>query len=178
MNRNPISATTTRRGGVGTRPWYVQFWPWFLIAIPLLSVIGGVITFILASRDPYSLVIDDYYRQGLAINRVLARDRRAAELNLRAQISIDAEGLQLRLLGDALLEPLAVDISFLHPTRSIHDRNLRLSKIDSGTYWAPAPAIGRGHWHIRVEPDEGAWRLSGRVHWPENGSITLTAGGS
>jgi len=33
-----------------TVPWYRQFWPWFLIAVPAAAVIAGIITIILAVR--------------------------------------------------------------------------------------------------------------------------------
>jgi hypothetical protein len=40
-------------------PWYRQFWPWFIIAIPALSVIGGFVTLWLALTHPETLVIDE-----------------------------------------------------------------------------------------------------------------------
>ena len=33
---------------IDTEPWYRQFWPWFLIAIPAAAVVGGIVTIILA----------------------------------------------------------------------------------------------------------------------------------
>ena len=40
-------------------PWYRQFWPWVLIAIPLLTVIASGFTFWLAVSNPDYLVVDD-----------------------------------------------------------------------------------------------------------------------
>jgi hypothetical protein len=40
-------------------PWYRQFWPWVLIAIPLSAVIMGGITLWLALANPDYLVVDD-----------------------------------------------------------------------------------------------------------------------
>lgn len=40
-------------------PWYRQFWPWFIIAIPSLTVIGAFVTLWLALTHPESLVVDD-----------------------------------------------------------------------------------------------------------------------
>ena len=49
-------------------PWYKQFWPWFLIAVPVITVImsGFLIHFATSTQD--TLVIDDYYKEGKAIN--------------------------------------------------------------------------------------------------------------
>ena len=40
------------------KPWYRQFWPWFLISIPLLTVIAGIITLAIALKYPDHLVVD------------------------------------------------------------------------------------------------------------------------
>jgi hypothetical protein len=40
-------------------PWYRQFWPWFLILIPSLAVIGGFVTLWLALSHPETLVVDE-----------------------------------------------------------------------------------------------------------------------
>jgi hypothetical protein len=40
-------------------PWYRQFWPWFIIAIPSTAVIGGMITLWLALTYPETLVVDE-----------------------------------------------------------------------------------------------------------------------
>lgn len=45
-------------------PWYRQFWPWVIIAIPLLTVIASGVTFWLAVSNPETLVVDEVeYRQ-------------------------------------------------------------------------------------------------------------------
>jgi len=46
------------------RPWYREPWPWVLIAIPLLAVIAGTVTFWLAVAHPDYLVVGEpEYRQ-------------------------------------------------------------------------------------------------------------------
>jgi hypothetical protein len=39
-----------------TQPWYRQFWPWFLIALPGSTVIGCAITIWLAVTNPDTIV--------------------------------------------------------------------------------------------------------------------------
>jgi hypothetical protein len=45
-------------------PWYRQFWPWFIIALPAAVVIASFFTLWLAISNPDHLVLDeDEYRQ-------------------------------------------------------------------------------------------------------------------
>lgn len=45
-------------------PWYRQFWPWFIIALPTAAVIGSFISLWLAVSHPdYLVVSDDEYQQ-------------------------------------------------------------------------------------------------------------------
>jgi hypothetical protein len=37
-------------------PWYRQFWPWFLIALPAASVIGSFVTLAIAIRHADTVV--------------------------------------------------------------------------------------------------------------------------
>ena len=46
-------------------PWYRQFWPWFIIALPASAVIAGFITLYLAITRPDYVVIDDQEYQRL-----------------------------------------------------------------------------------------------------------------
>ncbi len=61
------------------KAWYKQFWPWFLIALPGSVVIASVATIIIAIKNPDSIVVDDYYKAGLAINRDLSREQLAIQ---------------------------------------------------------------------------------------------------
>ena len=45
-------------------PWYRQFWPWFIIALPAAAVAGGLFTLWLALSNPDHLVVDkDEYQR-------------------------------------------------------------------------------------------------------------------
>jgi hypothetical protein len=45
-------------------PWYRQFWPWFIIALPAAVVVASFFTLWLAISNPDHLVLDeDEYRQ-------------------------------------------------------------------------------------------------------------------
>ncbi|MDZ7826539.1 MAG: FixH family protein [Gammaproteobacteria bacterium] len=63
-------------------PWYGHPWVWLLIAIPGLSVVGGIAMIVLATGSPNDLVRDDYYKAGLAIDQDLSEEQRAADLGI------------------------------------------------------------------------------------------------
>ncbi len=154
------------------RPWYRQFWPWFLIAIPAASVVAGLLTVWIAATTADGLVVDDYYRAGLAINKVLARERRAAELGVRADLLFAAGRLRVVLQGAA---PAKLRVRLLHPTRAGHDRTL-LIEGHGGVYEAPLPPLPPASWHVHVEPADGAWVLKGRVRLPAPEAVLVIGG--
>ena len=51
-----------------TLPWYRQFWPWFLICLPGSVVVAALTTMYIAHKGADDLVVDEYYKEGLAIN--------------------------------------------------------------------------------------------------------------
>lgn len=145
-------------------PWYRQFWPWFLIALPASSVCAGIATVLIASADPDGLVTDDYYRQGLAINQDLARQRVAEQRGLRGRLSVDAAtgGLRLALAGQ-LVAPDRLTLRLVHPTRSYGDHDAVLYRDRRGELSGQLRLPAGGRWRVLVEPDDGRWRLSGRL---------------
>ena len=100
-------------------PWYKQFWPWFLMALPATAVIGGIITIVIAMTNPDGLVKDDYYKAGLGINRTLEREQQATTLGLSAAVEWQPKqqqvSLQLAALGPVKSERLLLQL--IHPMR-------------------------------------------------------------
>ena len=68
------------------RPWYREPWPWLLMLGPALVIVAGAVTVALAVVSDDGVIAEDYYKRGLAIDRVLARDARARELGLSARV--------------------------------------------------------------------------------------------
>lgn len=69
-----------------TTPWYREPWPWLLMIAPAAAVVGGIFTWWLAAHTNHALVVDDYYREGRAINQQLARDAEATRMGLSATL--------------------------------------------------------------------------------------------
>ncbi|GIX31163.1 MAG: hypothetical protein KatS3mg124_1635 [Porticoccaceae bacterium] len=143
--------------------WYRQFWPWFLIALPASAVVAGLVTVAIAFRHADSLVDDDYYQAGLAINRTLARDRRAAELGLAARVALREAGRVEVVLAGAVA-PAALELHFVHPFDAGGDRVVQLIREADGVYRGAAGPLAGPRYRLRLEPlGGGPWRLTGRL---------------
>jgi hypothetical protein len=163
---------------LGSRPWYEQFWPWFLIAIPLFAVITGVLTVVIATVTSDGLVVDDYYKRGLSINRVLARDHKAAELGVKAMVRFDyASGkvhIQLQARDSQTLEN-TLHLQMWHPVHANKDIEIILQHEGGGGYYGTLAPLPTGYWHLLIEPETKQWRLTGRAKVPTQRTVQLDA---
>ncbi|MFN2309853.1 MAG: FixH family protein [Gammaproteobacteria bacterium] len=154
-------------------PWYRQFWPWFVMTPPLTAVIAGIATVFIAAHDPDGLVTDDYYKQGLAINDELGRERRAAELGLSALARVGPDG-RLSLSLEGARGPVEdIVLRLVHPTRPHHDRTLNLTRETGNRWSAELGSLAPGRWHLLLDSAAGAWRLSGRLALPDQQQALL-----
>lgn len=145
-------------------PWYRQFWPWFLFGLPALVVVAGLTTWWIAERNADSLVADDYYKQGLAINRELDKEKRAQELNIGASVWFENGAIEIELAGGA--DPAAVVLYLSHPLDANRDLELRLPRMAPGRYRAPADLGTESRWLWQLEPvddNTGGWRVDGEL---------------
>ena len=163
--------------GRDTQPWYRQFWPWFLIALPATVVVASLITVYIAFKHQDPLVVDSYYRDGLAINQVLEQDRLAAQLGLSAEVRLDPESgeLFITLLG-ADTPPKQLTVMLLHPTNQDRDRELLMSAITAGHYRTDLDQQLLHRYYIRLLPEpQREWRLAGELDFSEAHQLTLKA---
>ena len=143
-------------------PWHRQFWPWFLILLPGSVVIASLITLYIAATGADDLVADEYYKDGLAINRRLGELERAAELELAAELVFEDVSVQVALEAPGDPRMLQLDIS--HPLEADRDFSVRLSRIATGYYAGRLQNAVAPRWHWSLEPVEpGDWRLDGVV---------------
>ena len=138
-------------------PWYRHRWPWIVMAGPAAVVVAGAATIWIAFASADGLVAEDYYKQGLAINKVLAREEAARNLGLSAQVTRDEKTLRVALKGES---PPALFAHLVHGTRSGYDQRLRLERKADGTYEAALPEMPAGHWRVSIEDPQGRWRIA------------------
>jgi hypothetical protein len=158
------------------KPWYKQFWPWFIISLPATAVIASMITIKLAVDSADGLVSDEYYKEGLAINKDISKERFAKTMGLSAGLSLDKETSELRvnLSGKLTTPPATLNLELSHPTIKGLDQHLQLLSISKGVYVTRLPEVALANWIVSLSPENREWRLTGRVRFPETSSANLT----
>jgi hypothetical protein len=136
--------------------WTREPWPWILMSGPAAVILAGAATIWLALASADGLVADDYYKRGLAINQVLAREENARRLGVQARIESAHGRLRVRLAGAA---PEVLFAHLAHATRAGHDVRLRLAPSAPGVYEAELPPLPAGRWRITLEDPRREWRV-------------------
>ena len=157
-----------------TNRWYREPIMWLVIAFPLTAVIVGFVSLALAIRSDDGMVEDDYYKQGMTINRMLDRDKAAAAGDLTGTVELDTAHHELRVVLTArqsLALPDNIQIKLMHATRAGFDRNLVLPRHADGTYRAPLPEFVPGHWAVQLTAQD--WRLTGSLFMPGDNRLVM-----
>lgn len=145
--------------------WYREPWPWLLMVMPATALVAGFATLWLAITSNNSLVVDDYYREGKAINMQIARDQAALTHGVQASLTLGADGASVRLsTADGMMLPAALTVRLFHPTEAALDRSYQLAASGGGLYNVhdPRPAPAAVRWRVQIEPQQGGdWRLVG-----------------
>lgn len=161
--------------------WYKQFWPWALIALPAVVIVASVITIVIAVRSADSLVVDDYYKQGLGINLALAAQQEAARLQLyaRANISGSPPALNLSLRGELTTPPAELILLLAHPARAEQDIKLILVRSPDGVYSSQWPAALQAapavRWRAVLQNMDHSWTISTDISLPDETQFEFIA---
>lgn len=144
-------------------PWYRKAWPLLLFIPPVGAVLGGVLTVILATQSPNALVVDDYYKEGLAINQQKHRLETAREEQLEGLLRSDGKRLTLSLRSGNTTDDGILQLQFIHATRADLDRSIQLAPTGEGKYSASVPELPAGIWYLRLRPADNRWEIRARM---------------
>ncbi|WP_426416836.1 FixH family protein [Aestuariirhabdus sp. LZHN29] len=170
MNHTPLQETHE-----AVAPWYRQGWFWFIVGIPMASVCLGTTMLIVAFTHQDSLVKDEYYRDGKAINQVIARNQRAEALEIGATVTIDelTGEVALQVGGKDDLLPSVLRLSFLSPTLASQDQVIDIRQIAPGRYIGQLTQQIKGRRYVHLEtietqdsykPSEKGWLIESQQH--------------
>lgn len=161
-----------------TTPWYRQFWPWFIIALPASAVVGGLTTLWISMQTTDSLVLqsDDGVRN--ASDRRIAAERFASAAGLVALLDIDRDtGTVSAVIRSGGLDSLPTTLEFelSHPAFADRDRAITLTKAipdaEGNPVWVGHFAsVPEGRFYAVLRSGD-TWRLT--AEWQGEASLTL-----
>lgn len=163
------------------KPWYRQFWPWFLIALPGSVVIAGLTTVYIAFKGADNLVNDNYYRDGLAINQRLEQDQQALQMGLSADVRVDNESGELFIMIRGSDDNMEIPnqqlfLQLLHPTDEKRDQDLVVTLMGPNRYRVDLEAKLSNRYYLRLLPEpDREWRLNGEMNFSDTDQMTMRA---
>lgn len=143
---------------------------WLVAGIPLLTIVAGLVTLWIAFQRADSNVTDDYYKEGLGINRRIERDDLARALGVAGRLSTDREfiatadgrrlAIDLALTGAPQAFEPQVSLRMTHPVHQSLDRLVVLQAVGNGRYRGQTDAEGLDgtRWSLALETSN--WRLA------------------
>ncbi|ASJ96779.1 FixH family protein [Shewanella marisflavi] len=152
--------------------WYKQFWPWFLIILPLCAVFASVNLMLLAIENKDSLVSEDYYKDGKAINMDLRKIKHAKQLGLQFELQLSDDEITLTQHGG---EPYAaaLNVEFYHPTLQKKDFAQVATADGAQVYRVKLAKPITGSWEVRLEGFDRSWRIQKRLELKDNNQYWL-----
>jgi hypothetical protein len=174
----PAENDVTVAGGIAA-PWYRQFWPWFLIALPTVAVVASFASLAVALRNADSLVRNDWSIAGDRINATLALEDEAVRRRITAEIRLDepSRALHVRLAGGTLDDSAAVRLVLRHPADATRDVALTLAPRGNGLYTAAIDRELAGDWYATLSASDGTWIVTRRLTLESDGDAALLSSG-
>ena len=171
-------------GNGGRVLWYKEPWVWLVIAGPSIVVCAALYTAFLAYTGADKVVAEDYYKQGLMINKDIRRDANARERKMSADMRFDSDTgkIAIKVHSEvALPSTLLLSIAESSASSSVNEliRRGTLLQVTPGIYQLSLPqptAMERNRmtiWHIKIEASD--WRLTSDWHDPMHKSVQLNA---
>lgn len=146
----------------------VRHLPFILFAIPFVAVLFGIFMVVVAFYFPDDVVVDDYYKDGMAINRHISKDEKSAELGISLTLADRSSSSLSFAINHA--DEAALLLRLFHVTDKALDREFVLVRQQDGRYLASDPGLlvldEDGIWYMEVESAERQWRLRGRIRAP------------
>jgi len=162
-----VQSNAGHRVRTDSKPWYKQFWPWFIIAIPASSVAAGMVMLHLAIDGADTLVRDDWYKDGMAINQRLEKRHKATEAGIKAYFSFNTEDniVTLRLDNLNVAQDSGLHLELIHPTLEQRDIHAELFKTPDNHYFAKLNATPSGFYYALLSSSQGQWEIEGQINF-------------
>ncbi len=128
-----------------------------------------MLTMALSGKD--SLVSDDYYKEGKAINNTFEKKAIAEELGLSAQLEIRPDSLLLEFDGNLPADGTALKMNFFHRTLEEKDFIVLLTKNSLDQYVGYHELDPQGRWRVTLSDFDETWKIQRLISLPHAGKI-------
>jgi hypothetical protein len=157
------------------KPWYREFWFWFVFSPLIYIIIMCSITVTIALKGADDVIVDNYYKEGRMINQALEQDHRARELGLAGDLRFDRTTGEVALSianapSDTNVMPDTLLLMMGHPVKEEKDQLIHLEAVAPGEYRGTLLAEPDYSWYLTLYPigsiaqrKEAAWSLSGEI---------------
>lgn len=158
------------------KPWYREFWIWFILA-PIIAVVSfwaWLIPIAIHTND--GAILDNYYEDGMTVIERNTQSQWAAQHDLSAQLQTLDNRVQLRLEGKLEQRPQTLQLTYAFPTRASWDVTVQLERQPDGRYLGTLPETVTEKRQLILEPadePEASWRLHGEATLPDRSIIRL-----
>jgi hypothetical protein len=153
--------------------WYKQFWPWFLIIVPLTSMVLSFTMMNLAFTGKDSMVIDDYYKEGRGINLKIKKLQQAKILNISTKTQVFTDYVEVTFISGDPENGEALVLDFFHSTQKFKDFSVTLLRDANGVYRAPLTDDMLGKWQLSLHPFNEDWKIQKVVSLPQKNPFDL-----
>lgn len=171
-----MNVMTEQYPNEASRPWFKQPWLWFVLSVPIASVILSSIMVTVAVVGKDSLVSDNYYKDGMGINQTIEQDKLADALSLQPTLTLEENAIVLKLVANEAhpqfkAQPF-LTLKVLHPT--VGDKDLVLKLLPSGdnVFVAELPQTIEGRRYLDLYAYDESWRIREELSFPFS-DITL-----
>ncbi|WP_125780371.1 FixH family protein [Pseudoalteromonas rubra] len=155
-------------------PWYKNFWPWFLMFFPLVTIIACVFLVIFAVGNGPDMVVDDYYKKGKAINLELSKFDKAKALYLHGDIDVSDDRVSFTFTKGDHSKVNALKASFYHRTVKKYDFEVTLLANASGEFTAILDKPHHGAFTVFLEPMDQSWKLKEKLQLPTTQKVAIS----
>lgn len=144
-------------------PWYRSPILLLALALPLLTVVAGVVTYRIAAQDTTDSDPDAVRRVAQMQTADMARDENALRLGLAGEARFDAANGSVRVLLDAGTADASLQLRLTHATQAQFDQNIALSRIEDRVWMGKLIGPRHGNYNVSLNALDAGWRLVGRL---------------
>jgi hypothetical protein len=145
-----------------------SFWPYGIMAVFILFILGTVALIVLASSSASDLVSADYYEQEIEYQGQIDRLNRTAQLDGKVSVAYDAATRRIKI--SLPVKPAGAKatgrIQLYRPSTTGLDRELKLELDATGAQSVDASSLLPGLWRVRVQ-----WTSEDKEYFVDKGIV-------